>query len=347
MRLKEKDEHYNVIIKERNDLKNNIDKLLKELHEVYAKLEQLQNISSTIFDNNSTIISDADNNDASNDSKNNNSEANSDVLQQELTSKIQRILIMEMELDNIKNDMIDANEQQAKDEEINLLLRTIYKKKQQLKYDICMLDQDMLSIMSHDKHDIHEQVKHLEHNEKEYMMNKLNSPSVIRTEDYKKEINQISPISRNDDEDDDELIFYNSNTPRLHDDVNNSFDSIAVLNELANDDDQDSCYYNHDEHYDDNIDKVPKDAVISKDVNYNNDDNSFASSLCQELQSSLQALQSHDEYYYDNDIINNDANSEIMNNDASSDIMNTSVNTETIINKYQLPSSIIKKYQTK
>ena len=55
LRLKEKDEHYNVIIKERDNLKNNKDKLLKELHEVHAKLEQLQNTSSTIFNNNDML----------------------------------------------------------------------------------------------------------------------------------------------------------------------------------------------------------------------------------------------------------------------------------------------------
>merc|ERR1719203_2279920 len=67
-----------------------------------------------------------------------------------------------------------------------------------------------------------------------------------------------------------------------------------------------------------------KSEVDDEKNNNNTSDESSSSSICEELQSSILALRSHD---YDN----------------CSDIMNTSINTQTLINKYKLPSSILKK----
>ena len=68
----------------------------------------------------------------------------------------------------------------------------------------------------------------------------------------------MSPSSKKaDNKDNKELIFCNRNTPRLYKDVNNSFHYIAIVNELANNEDQEDSYCNHNDNYYDKIINIP------------------------------------------------------------------------------------------
>jgi len=144
--LKEKERLIVSLKKEKDEALSKCEKLLKELYESYAKLEQFQIVSSTMLDNDSTIA-DISMSDSF-------AEETDDEVQQHLTHKIQKILALELEFGQIKNNVNDMNskldssdtdklDEEARSAELSLLSHVVSTKKEKLKNELASLDDDL------------------------------------------------------------------------------------------------------------------------------------------------------------------------------------------------------------